>query len=122
MRTPCPVTADLNRYLDSLDADSYFEDAVLELVTNDPDYSPFAPDNMAEAISEASSWEDRPEHKRWIEACEALASGDYTRAGCILTDISEVYWRARAAEKLEQDAKDAKADAAYARYEARRAA
>lgn len=95
MNMPCAVTADLNRYLATLDADDARE-ADIEARTEellDGDYAPFHVGNLGEALGEIN-----------IDTLAALlASGKTEEAGAELAKRVRDYWTASARNKAETD-------------------
>ena len=90
MNTHCAVTADLNRYLDQLDADeardNFIESFKHDLLKPGAEYDPMEPDNFAEAISNSSH--------AWFKTLTALLiAGDGEKVIAFQCDRSNTYWQ-----------------------------
>lgn len=89
-----PVDADLNRYLAKCDREEHREESIETITANllDGDYSPFLPENVAEALGEM------PKETLAVLACGLKING-FDGVGSLLKKYVESYWADLAARK-----------------------
>jgi len=82
-----PVDADLNRYLAKYDRETHREESIETMAATllDGDYSPFLPQNVAEALGEM------PKETLAVLACGLKING-FDGVGSLLKKYIESYW------------------------------